>query len=154
VIKEFGEYPESAMPFEEDHMKSSFFSYDAVSNEPRQRLMVFYNHTNLIQIFDFNGVLLKEVSVGDYIQPQTMEKRKLFFAAPVAVKDNIFVLYLDETREYLKDNAPDLRPQLHVYDWNGNLLSQHQLDAPVYNFAINEKTKKLVGGTFWEDGWR
>lgn len=139
------------MVFESPEARGTQYRYSVVADEARGQIAVFYTYVNLIRFYDFTGVLLKEVRVGSYTAPQTPEDRNLYFLAPVAVGNKIYVLYLNKSNASINEAPETIRSELHVYNWQGMLLKRSYIDAPVYTFDVSEKGDQLIGIAFQEE---
>ncbi|WP_187270933.1 TolB-like 6-bladed beta-propeller domain-containing protein [Neolewinella aurantiaca] len=152
VLKTFAEYPEEGLVFESPEAKSAQYRYTVVADEARGQIAVFYTYVNLIRFYDFTGALLKEVRVGSYTTPQIPKERNLYFLAPVATDDNIYVLYLNQNNASVNEDPETIRPELQVYNWEGELLKRSYIDAPVYTFDVSVAGDQLIGIAFQEEG--
>lgn len=151
VVKTFAEYPEEGIVFESPEAKSAQYRYTVIADEARGQIVFFYTYVNLIRFYDFTGALMKEVRVGSYTAPQTLEERNLYFLAPVAVGDKIYVLHLNKSNKSINEAPETIRPELHVYNWQGKLLRRSYIDAPVYTFGVSPEGDHLIGIAFQED---
>jgi len=151
VVKTFAEYPEEGMVFESPEAKGTQYRYTVVADEARGQIAIFYTYVNLIRFYDFTGALLKEVRVGSYAAPQTLKERNLYFLAPIAAEDKIYVLYLNKNNASVNEAPERTRSELHVYNWQGALLKRSYIDAPVYTFDVSEAGDGLIGIAFQED---
>ncbi|MBC6994443.1 BF3164 family lipoprotein [Neolewinella lacunae] len=150
VLEKFGVYPEDGTLFEDPMEKSMHYIYQAVSNAQAGRIAVFYGSVNLIRFYNFAGDLIKEIKVGPYQAPASMDEQKVYFQQPQAVSEGIYVLYFDVHDLSFNQDPEGIRPEIHLYSWDGELLRRFFIDAPVYTFGVADKAKKIIAATAWE----
>ncbi len=147
----FGKYPKVGINFKDYESKYSFFRYRPVVNRELKKIMIFYVKLNKIRLYDFSGNQLKEINVNSFLLPLKQEEEQIYFESPFAVGDKVYVLYLNENHNSVNANVEDLRPELQVYSWGGELLERYKMDASVYKYAIDPINGKVVGVTFSDD---
>lgn len=151
VVKFFGDHPEVIFTVENSRSNSSFFRFRPVVNRKLKRIAIFYVKLNKVRIYNFDGKLLKDVDVGDFFPPQRPQDEMIYFESPVAFGNVIYVLYLNKNHDSLNSNVEDMRPELQMYNWEGELLKRYAMDASVYKFAIDSSRNKILAVTFSEE---
>lgn len=142
-ITDFGEKispkPEE---IQEPYLLSSILSV----NKNNQRVAQFYQHKPEFKIYDFQGKVLHKGAVSI---EQTDDKR-LYFAEVYSTESFIYVLWVNSTKENVMKHMDKFRPELMVFDWEGNLLEQFKFNIPVISFAVTPDEKMMVATSLKE----
>lgn len=135
------------------------FSSSFAWNCSKKKIAVAYKLTDLIEIYDENGILESRTHGPDIFYPSKIvknigntqkvtanigEERDAYFS-PIATSKEIYVLY--SGRFYRPGEKNYLLDRLFVFDWDGNLLRQYKLDIPIFRFVIDENKQILYGIT-------
>lgn len=142
VVKSFGDFPITALAFEENDDRNNFMERALVCNPKEQKLMSFYRYLPLIRLYDFDGNLLKEIklkgleqkdgSVDDFYDGAFTS----FFVAPAVADDLIYVLFMNKNEEeFMKEPSIGLQ----VWDWSGKLLKRYRLDEPFHLYTVSDQ---------------
>lgn len=142
VVKSFGDFPITALAFEENDDRNNFMERALVCNPKERKLMSFYRYLPLIRTYDFDGNLVKEIklkgieqkdgSVDDFYDGVFTS----FFVAPAVADDLIYVLFMNKNEEeFMKDSSIELQ----VWDWSGKLLKRYRLDEPFHLYAVSNR---------------
>lgn len=131
------------------------FINEFTANIEENRVFVSYKRTDLIECYDTDMNLIKRIhgpehffpeihQVGDRIKTNKGAERDAY-SFPLSVGKKVFVLYSGKVfnprnHDYLKD-------KILVFDWNGNPLQYYQLDTPIFDFAVDEKSRIIYGLT-------
>jgi hypothetical protein len=156
LIQTKGDYPSFGSDLTELEKIEGFASHMAV-NYSANRIYVFCLATDLLEIYDLDGELIKMVHGPDHFFPAVQEKRngdmvrvssqmdlsRDAYSSPVIINDEIFVLYsgtyfTTESVGYRKD-------QLLVYDKDGHPLRRYKLSEAVFQIAVDAENKVIYG---------
>lgn len=139
--------------------KLTGYECSIVTNEEKDKIFVTYKFTDLIEIYDINGNLIKRKQGPEGFFPsiivhndgneQTISyekgKSKDGYFSPIAYKNEIYVLY--SGKSYNPDNYDFNSDYIFVFDWNGNPIRIYNLDTPIFTFTIDPQTDTLYGIT-------
>ena len=112
-------------------------------------IVAFYYHYPVVKFIDFDGKVVKEIHVNtpksNFNIPDT--ENNLFFVEFFAITDNyIYVMWFEgKPKKEILDNPENFKPEMLVFDWEGNIEGRYRLDKPIAVFAISEKTNKIYG---------
>lgn len=136
------------------------YQCDITTNKAKNKIYLFYRFTDLIEIYDQYGILLKsiqgpdsflteftQVNVGDGAvkgKPVSEDIYGAYFF-PINVDGNIFVLYSGKQNNM--NNPNSLLNQILVFDESGNPLKIYNLDIPIFNMTINAVDRIIYGIT-------
>lgn len=152
----FGTYPESmSAPTDLEIIDT----YRAIlTTNGKDRVAVCHFFTDLIDIYDANGNLLKELQGPDHFftqfkefkegdrvgsKPVSPETYKDAFYSPVAAGDEFFVLY---NGKYIHEEGYDLlAKEIFTFDWNGSPKRHFLLDQGVSRITVDPRNKKIYG---------
>ena len=150
----------------DDGVKKTFFEYGQATlcnlavNLLEKKICLTYKLTDLIEIYDFEGNLLKRIhgpekffaqirqnneNNGEItIAPLKGKTRDAYFC-PVNYNNEIWTLY---SGQYWGDsNNNELLSTIIVFDWEGNPLRHYKLDPSVFTFTFDEQNKKIYAIT-------
>lgn len=148
-----GEYPmveNLASPME----KIEGFIGDIVTSLLGDRIVVTYKRTDLIDIYDKEGNLLRRMHGPDHFLPEIhqdgerigsnpgQQDREAYFW-PLAVGEHFFVLYSGKESK----RGDYLINKIFVFDWDGDPVTYYSLDTSIFDFAVDSKKKKIYGLT-------
>lgn len=128
-------------------------------NQSKDKILITYKQTDLIEIYDIKGNLIvrkhgpdhffphikkKQIGENTAIHSTPGESRDGYFS-PTVYKEQIYVLY---SGQIYNPNKPNLTyDQLYVFDWDGNPICRYKLNIPIYSFTIDSQTGTLYGLT-------
>ena len=152
LISIFGNYPE--IPELENRYLPLAFMPDGVIKSDESRMALFYNNTDLFEIYDTNGTLIKKVHGPDRFYsnatPQNVNNalsvseinglsREAYYKC-VEYNGMIWVLYSGRLRNSGTTELNDI----YVYDWDGNPVAIYNLDCETaVSFDIDAKNNTL-----------
>jgi hypothetical protein len=153
-----GKYQEikGVYPVKGDSEANLIMSYtgDYTTNFKNRILMTYY-YTDLIEIYDFEGNLIKrihgpnlfypafkEASDGEYRGIRSSEDSKFAYISPICVNNEVFILY--SGKKY-RDPDSELCNMIMVFDWEGNPLRQYELDKNVFTITVDAENKIIYG---------
>lgn len=155
VIDSIGRYPEVGWK-PTDVEKIDMYAFSFVTNL-KDRIAVCYNWTDLIDIYDNTGKLLKrihgpkhfiskfkEVRDGKVITTMSIkeEKRDAYFA-PINMGDEFWVLFSGKSES--EEGYSILANQIYVYGWDGAPRKIINLDQGIFSFTVDRKNHKIYG---------
>lgn len=154
-IKDFGSYPVSQIEYTDIERVDAFRSI--LTSNQTNRVAICHYFTDLIDIYNDNGELIKrlhgpehffphfkEYKNGDIIGSKPIEKTyKDAFYSPTNVGDEFFVLY--NGKLVGSENYNLLAQQILVFTWEGNPLRILHLDQGVSRISVDPNQKKIYG---------
>lgn len=152
-----GEYPSLNGPEVTEVEKIIGYLCNMASNKEKDKIFITYKQTDLIEIYDNEGNLLKRKHGPDQFFPHVSEKQvgnlttvksevgqsKEAYFFPVAYNDEVYVLYSGKVYDY--QNPDYLYNKILVFDWDGNPKRIYTLDIPIFHFDIDPATKTIYG---------
>jgi len=157
-IQTKGEYPDfgkSLTPLEQ----LEGFVGEMVISPDSKHIFFFHKQTDLIEIYDLDGNVVKRMHGPEHFFPQVVERnfdgmkkvgsvpnhsRDGYFCPQLGINE-IFVLY---SGAYYTPEQPNyLMHQLFVFDNDGNPIKRYLLDKSIFNFAVDTKSRKIYGIT-------
>lgn len=146
--------------FDEEIEKHKYFTYNVTGgfialSPDKSRIIVFYKHLNLIEIFNENFDLIKrlngpmtfnpELEIRDYeFNAVSFKKRTYTYGQCFYTFKSIYVIY--KGLDGLKKNMPT---EVFKLDWEGNLLHRYilsaEFDIELQNLCIDSKEEYLYG---------
>lgn len=120
----------------------------------KDRIFLSYRLTDLIEIYDVDGSLIRKIQGADRIKPSvkavrnesvsvaggTEETRETYFY-PANAGEEVFVTY---SGELYADNVFHKR-YIYVFDWDGNPLRRYLLDIPIYGTVVDPTNRIIYG---------
>lgn len=150
-----GEFPLSGKDFSDIERVDGYLAsitFDPIS----KHLFLFYTQTDLFEIYDLTGKLIKrmhgpdqffphvkEISLGDgysKVSPIYEKSREAYYA-PVTVNNEIYVTYSGAFRERGKGKAPITT--ILVFNTEGSPLRRYELSEPIIAFTVDPTTKDI-----------
>lgn len=155
ATQEVGAYPVSDIPFT-DKEKIEAYRFSFVTND-NDKIFVCYNWTDLIDLLDKDGNLVKrmhgpshfisefkEQNEGNFAMAKPVsEKTRDAFYSPINAGDDFFVLY--NGRAEHEDGYSILANEVFTFDGDGNPKDIYTLDQGVFAIAVDIKNKTLYG---------
>ena len=158
-IDYLGNYPNEPTDQEQDTtFLGMMYTVKPVVKPSADRFALAYEHTDLLEIYDTTGVLLSssrgpdgltaQFSIGKGQARPIPGKTRKTVTDVKATEEEIWVLYAGEL---LYDEARNANPdvnksdEIHVYDWNGQLLRRYELNEPVYRIALVPGQQRIFG---------
>ena len=157
---EKGEFPDDGTE-KTDLEKTQGANCSMIVNILEKKICLAYKLTDLIEIYDMEGNLLKRVHGPDHFFAQLRQrnlaedaitvtssdgKTRSAYYFPVSYDNKIWVLY---SGKYFgeSDVADHLLNTIIVFDWDGNPLCHYKLDVPIFAFTIDKQNNKIYGIT-------
>lgn len=149
TIKIAGDFPKTEREMSPVHLTQSYNSFWD-SDETAKRIVLSHTYTDMIEVYDIAGTLIKRMSGPDYFDPNLGERKvgtgtmyvpfkgsKVgYFANRVGPK-GILALYSGE----LYDDFEDRMTELIHFDLNGQPMARYQLDIPIFHFDVDWKNQ-------------
>ncbi|MDR1130026.1 MAG: TolB-like 6-bladed beta-propeller domain-containing protein [Prevotellaceae bacterium] len=154
-----GEYPPNDLSLSDMATKRFYdFNYTMTSDS---KIFTAHFFTDLIEIYDIKGNLIRRCQGPNQYQPRLREKSVggggLFFRPvqdetyqcysffkPVNVKDEIFVLYFGDLYQNFEGNRCS---RILVFDTDGNPLRIYKLKIPIISFTVDSEKRIIYGVT-------
>ena len=148
-------YPETTIQYTDAERRDAF--YMSVASDDKERLVIAYSLTDLLDFYDTNGSLLKRLHGPEQFYSYTKEyhdgnvvttkldgerNREAYFS-PCWVNDGLFVLY---DGEHL--NAPNHDSNsgwIFSFSNDGIPKTAYQLDVPLFRCCVDSKSRKIYG---------
>lgn len=155
ILNKFGNYPNGNLKIKDNHERYQIYHKSSISDPASDKFVVFYTYFGKIKIYNNTGELIKSIILDDKeIEMVSLEKReqnKTYFALPYATKNYFSILRINKTDEEIVKDINNYKPELLIWDWNGNLINRYKLDKPLTRYAISEKYQKLYGTFIMKD---
>lgn len=155
-LMNFGSYPKAHGVTYTDTEKINAYRAILATNG-KNRVAVCHFFTDLIDLYDENGNLIKELYGPDHFATSFKESRteteikvipdpqmyRDAFYNPVHAGDALFVLYNGKFVNEQDYNL--LAKEIFVFDWDGNPKAHYKLDQGISRMAIDEVNRKIYG---------
>ena len=148
-----GEYPYYGKKLSHIEKMESFLSMIAV-NQKYQRIYLFGMNTDLIEMYDFKGQLIKkmhgpelffpqikEITNGEYSKAVKSDDFRFAYCNPIVIEDEIYVSYSGNIQKKDEEFAPI--NQILVFDKDCNPIRRYTLSKPIIMFSVDPKTKYI-----------
>lgn len=122
------------------------FSKAICVNDSLQRFAAFYYHRPVFKIYSSDMKLVKAVRL--VLPERNIERETIFFTEPYATKEHIYVMWICKTKESIERDMEAFRPEIMIFDWEGNLLKRLKVNKPIITFAVSEQYKELYAVSF------
>lgn len=134
----------------------TFATMDITTNEDETKFALVYECMDLIEIYNGDGILLKQVYGNDKILPDvkvtedikdgqklmSVVKNKGSRAAFFRCVDKDNKLWVSYSGEVVDLGNTRVR-YIHCYDWDGNLLQRYKTDKSILSFDVNVAEKNI-----------
>jgi hypothetical protein len=155
IIKEFGDYPNDNLNVKDNIEKYQIYAKFVVSNVKQNKFAVFYQSFPILRIYNKFGELQKNIYIKDdnsieYFA-ENRDQNLIYFSFPYAAENFIYVMRVNKTEVQIMEDLNNLKPEILVWNWDGNLVARYRLDKIISRFAVSEKYKTLYG-TFMMKG--
>jgi hypothetical protein len=148
IIKEFGKYPDDNLNIKSNLGRYQIYSKFVISNPKGNKFAVFYESFPRVRIYNSIGELQKSVVIKeDMIRKYSVDNRDqnvIYFSFPYA-ENFIYVIRVNKTNNQIEESLDNYKPEIMIWDWNGNLITRYKLDKIISRFAVSEKHKRLYG---------
>ncbi len=153
IVDSIGTYPDTE--FDVTAMeKMTMFGFQLATNNV-DRIAVCYSWTDMIDIYDDEGNLLKRMHGPDHFMSRYKERRMGkavgamsikgqswdAYSVPVSVGDEFWILY--SGAKDLESNFSDYRKRILVFDKDGTPLRILELDRGIIMFDVDECNRNI-----------
>lgn len=150
IIGKFGRYPNDDLNIKDNVQKYQIYKKFNISSPAGNHFAVFYKYFNRIKIYNSSGDLQKSINLEDCkIQKFSIEHRErntiYFYTDPFATEKYFYALRINIPGIEYKKNFDTFRPELLIWDWDGNPTARCILDRPITSFTISEKYREIYG---------
>lgn len=146
----FGKIDNSEIQIKNNDIEVSKYLSKAIchSNDAR-RFAAFYYHRPIFKIYNDQQELLQTVTLNDHIH-QGFNPELIYFTEPFATDQHIYVMWICKSKKDVGMDLEGYRPDILVFNWEGQLVNRFTLNKPVITFAVVEKTQKLYAVSFMD----
>ena len=152
-INEIIEYPASSITYSDVEKKDAY--YMNLGTDGKERIVLCYCLTDLIEIYDTNGVLQNRIHgpqqfFSHFEQHLTKDiiasfpvkgmNRDAYFS-PKSVGDDFFVMY--NGRYVDEEDHSSSCNQLFSFSWNGEPKEIYFLDRDILSYTVDKKNRKI-----------
>ena len=120
-----------------------------VYNNFNNKIVTFYYNFPVLKILNAkDGSLITETHINSSNSSlaNIENSKKIYFTEPYVSDDYIYVMWINKEKNTIDDN---FRPNILVFNWEGKLLANYQLDAPIITYTISEELKKIYCTSFY-----
>ena len=149
-----GEYPYFGKELTVFENIEGFNSFIVISHQYK-RIYLFGMATDLIEIYGFNGELVKRLHGPDQVFPQVKEVRStdgysrmsglgkstFTFSHPIIIGDEIYVAY--SGHQIIGEESYPIMNHILVFDLECNPVRRYELSKSIVAFTIDPETKKI-----------
>jgi len=155
ITNKFGKYPDDGLNIKKGIDNYQIYYKSNISNPDREKFIVFYMYFNKIKIYNGHGniekiIILEDKEIDKY-KIEHRDDNPLYFGIPYATENYFYVLRLNQTENEIVGNIDNFKPELLIWDWDGNPIANFKLDKPIIRFAVSEKHKKLYATSVMEE---
>ena len=157
IIKQIGEYNIEGMNDNNQYYINTAFFRNVVFNSINNRIALLYGKTDLVEIFDSEGIELyskkgpDNFKIYDFI-PQKVNSKKERYSSKIN-KSKLAYMSTSATGKYIYTfydgevitGSKLTMQKILVFDWDGNPVKYLYLSEPISAFDIDEKTNTLYG---------
>jgi len=116
-----------------------------------KKLVVFQYNYPMFRLLSDDGELIKVVTFEKDLRELVYTPGKVYFSEPCVTENYIYVMWVNRDKKEVESDFEHFRPELMVFDWDGNLIKRFGFNQPVITFTISEKLGKIYGVSFLED---
>lgn len=120
----------------------------------KDRIFLTHFFTDLIEIYDTDGTLIRRIQGPDNFLPHVKEYKtedisfgyskkdaRVAYSPPANAGEEVFVAYNGGL--YSEDTGH--KKDIFVFDWDGKPIRKYELDKPVYGIIVDSKNKHIYG---------
>jgi len=146
----FSPYPSWVKSIKSAEQKYSTYIKSSNYNLFYDKVVVFYNRFPVIKFLDSGGNVIKEIHVDTKSSKfNDIENNKLYFVdSSVLTDEYIYVLWVEKSKNEVEKDPNNFKPEILVFDWNGNVAGRYKLDRPIVSFTLSEETGKIYCTSF------
>lgn len=149
----FSNYPKWEKNIKSPHDKYITYLKSTCYNSFNDKIAVFYFNFPVMKILDEKGKFIKEI----YFENEECfpiyeygNDNIIYFSEPLATNDFIYVLWIGKTKSSVGDDMENFKPEILVFNWNGDVLDRYRLDKPIITFTVSESLGKIYCTSFLE----
>jgi hypothetical protein len=116
-------------------------------NPKKNKFAAFYFKHPYFKIFS-SETLYGVYHIDEEIQ---REEECTYFAGAYSTDKFIYVMWIAMPEEKIAENLANFKPDLLIFDWDGNIVKNYKFDVPVISFAVNNSNDKLYAVSLKED---
>lgn len=149
----FSPYPDWINELESPQQKYTAYIKSSNYNSFYNEMVVFYYRFPVIRFLDFSGNVIKEIHINTPSSkfPDLYKNNKLYFVESSFLTDEyIYVLWVDKSKNEVEMDPGNFKPEILVFDWDGNIAGRYKLDQPIISFTLSEETGKIYCTSFPE----
>jgi hypothetical protein len=100
-----------------------------------------------MKIIAFEGNVIKEIRLKTRNQNLNGYDSNFtyFTSQSFLTDDHIYVMWQGKPNDEMMAEEDAFRPDILVFDWEGNVVDRYKLDKPITAFTISEETGKIYG---------
>ena len=132
-------------------MLSYLITYGSLcANTKKQIIVRSYRNIDMIQLFGFDGRLVKNICLSkpecppfdpqkNCLEPEHNQYHLEMFATP----ERIYTLHYAHPYNDIKNGTAT--PTILAFDWDGNLTAAYDCPRPIQQFCVDETNRKIYG---------
>jgi hypothetical protein len=109
----------------------------------------------MFKILSGSGELLNVITIDKPIDALSSNfeysPERIYFTEPYVTEKYIYVMWINRQKQDVEADFENFKPELMIFDWNGNPVKRYALNQPIITFAVVEDLKKLYGVSFFEN---
>ena len=142
----FSPYPNWAKDIKSSQQKYTTYLKSGNYNSFYEIIVLFYYRFPVMKFLDFDGNLIKEVHIDTHnskFRDLNKDHTLYFVESSVLTDEYIYVLWIEKSKKDVETDPDNFKPEILVFDWDGNVVGRYKLDKPVISFTLSEKTGKI-----------
>lgn len=110
-------------------------------NKEKEKIVIANHYFNQLEIYDYNGKLLKEIRIGNLDSPFSKQSgnTKFHYVNVDVTEKYIFAIYLGKTPSLGLDDLFGAKAEIHVFNWDGKPIAKLLLDRVIGAISVNSK---------------
>ncbi|MDR9417597.1 BF3164 family lipoprotein [Gracilimonas sp.] len=126
--------------------------YSKVSTaQPQGELFVsFYRHLNRFKIFNYEGNLIRYISINDDYITDDPSEDYIFRTIATSTNEHIYTLGVFNTEEKLSQDPDNFTPIIEIWSWEGKPIKRLKIDQKIHRFAVSDKYETLYGFSIFD----
>lgn len=126
----------------------AYLSKSICTNESLQRFATFYYHRPVFKIYNSDMQMLKTIEIEQ--DKALFDSKVIYFTEPYATEKYIYVMWICKSKQAVERDIEAFRPEILVFNWDGDLLRRVIVNKPIISFAVSEADKELYAVSFSE----
>jgi hypothetical protein len=148
----FSPYPDWVKNLTSTDEKYKTYSKSSIYSFIHKKIVVFYYQFPVMKFIDFDGEVIKEIHVDTQKSNFNVPNKGnilYFVEGAFLTNDFIYVLWFGgKNKNEIMNEPNNFKPEILVFDWDGNVAGRYQLEKSITSFTISEKTGKIYGTPF------